>query len=231
MTDVQLDGDIIGSHVLGAVGLSGFVCLSCSARKLRITIPWGSLEKTPTKCEISGVHLVCVPLLPSNANSLCGAGTASDPRCTIRTRAKRSALARYERNFFGGRILGEGPMKNKNRRVELKRRTRAVRMSMEASLRASASASAVEGESSSNDADGDAGDPKHDGSANAEEDIDAAAAAAATADMRNALKMKLKAKAFRNIEASIKQIHLRCEVSEGALSDTEYDGLKYRGLV
>jgi len=224
MTDVQLDGDIIGSHVLGAVGLSGFVCLSCSARKLRITIPWGSLEKTPTKCEISGVHLVCVPLLPSNANSLCGAGTASDPRCTIRTRAKRSALARYERNFFGGRILGEGPMKNKNRRVELKRRTRAVRMSMEASLRASASA--VEGESSSNDADGDAGDPKHDGSANAEEYIDAAAAAAATADMRNALKMKLKAKAFRNIEASIKQIHLRCEVSESALSDTEYPQMK-----
>ncbi len=117
-------------------------------------------------------------------------------------------------------------MKNKNRRVELKRRTRAVRMSMEASLRASASASAVEGASSSNDADGDAGDPKHDGSANTEEDIDAAAAAAATADMRNALKMKLKAKAFRNIEASIKQIHLRCEVSEGALSDTEYPQMK-----
>jgi len=221
LSDVQLDGDIIGSHVLGAVGLSGFVCLSCSARKLRITIPWGSLEKTPTKCEISGVHLVCVPLLPTNANSLCGAGTASDPRCTIRTRAKRSALARYERNFFGGRILGEGPMKNKNRRVMLKRRTRAVRMSMEASLRASA----VEGGNSGNKNDGGASDLQQDESVMREEeeeevDAGAAAAAAATADLRNALKMKLKAKVFRNMEASIKQIHLRCEVSEGALNSS-----------
>lgn len=230
LTDVQLDGDIIGSHVLGAVGLSGFVCLSCSARKLRITIPWGSLEKTPTKCEISGVHLVCVPLLPSNANSLSGAGTAADPRCTIRTRAKRSALARYERNFFGGRILGEGPMKNKNRRVELKRRTRAVRMSMQASLRSSAIEGGTGPRKSGNDGDGDDDLKQKENVLGEEDDVDAsaAAAAAATADLRSALTMKLKAKAFRNIEASIKQIHLRCEVSKGALNSNA-DGHQKQG--
>lgn len=40
LEDVELDGDFIGSHVLGAVGLQGFGVLSCSAkaRKLNFSI-------------------------------------------------------------------------------------------------------------------------------------------------------------------------------------------------
>ena len=211
LENVQLDGDLIGSHVLGAVGLSGFGILSCSARKLHITIPWGSLEKTPTKCEIAGVHLVCVPLLPSNATRMCGAGTAADPRCTLRTRAKRAALARYERNFFAGRILGEGPMKNRNRKAELKRRARAIRMSMESRKLSLASADGGSGNESAED------DNEYDVGAMPYSDPNRNAGT--TGEIRNALKMKLKAKAFRNIEASIRQIHIRCEVAEGALRE------------
>ena len=110
LENVQLDGDLIGSHILGAAGLSDFGVLSCWAKELRIDIPWGSLESSPTRFEISGVHLVCVPLLPSTtARVYGGSGVAGDPRCTLRTRAKRSALARFERNFFAGRIADEGP--------------------------------------------------------------------------------------------------------------------------
>jgi len=211
LENVQLDGDLIGSHVLGAVGLSGFGILSCSARKLHITIPWGSLEKTPTKCEISGVHLVCVPLLPSNATRMCGAGTAADPRCTLRTRAKRAALARYERNFFAGRILGEGPMKNRNRKVELKRRTRAIRMSMESRKPSMVSADGGSGN--------DCAEDDNESDVGAMPYSDPNRSAGTTGEIRNALKMKLKAKAFRNIEASIRQIHIRCEVAKGALRE------------
>ena len=37
-----------------------------------------------------------------------------DPRCSLRTRVKRSALARFERNFFSWRIDGEGPKRPNN---------------------------------------------------------------------------------------------------------------------
>lgn len=139
LEDVELDGDFIGSHILGAVGLQGFGVLSCSAktRKLncstlpmrydfptylnkchsilclvQINIPWANLDE-PTVMEIHGMHLLCVPLLPTTATRIyCGGlGSlhSSRVRCSLRTRAKRSALARFERNFFAGRISGEGP--------------------------------------------------------------------------------------------------------------------------
>jgi len=100
LENVQLDGDLIGSHVLSAVGLSGFAVISCTAEKLRASIPWSKLEKEPTTFELVGLQLVCVPLLPSNACQVFGSGKRLDPRCTLRTRVKRSALARFERNFF-----------------------------------------------------------------------------------------------------------------------------------
>jgi hypothetical protein len=122
LENVQLDGDLIGSHVLSAMGLSGFAVLSCTAKSLRGSIPWGKLEKEPTVVELSGVQLICVPLLPSNATRVFGAGDKHDPRCTLRTRVKRSALARFERNFFAWRIPGEGPMRPEERKRRRRRR-------------------------------------------------------------------------------------------------------------
>ena len=49
LDNVQLDGDLIGSHVLGAVGLSGFGVLSCWAKSVVISVPWKRLEAEPTK--------------------------------------------------------------------------------------------------------------------------------------------------------------------------------------
>ena len=193
LENVQLDGDLIGSHVLGKLGLSGFGILSCSARKLRISIPWGSLERYPTKCEFIGLYLVCVPLLPSNAGRICGAGTRADPRCTLRTRAKRSVLARFERNFFLGKVLGEGPMKNKNRTAALKRKDAAARL--RESLR---------------------------GGNDPEEEVleEGMTKEEQRATAREALKMKIKAKIIRNLEASMKEVHIRCEVAGEALEGT-----------
>lgn len=117
LENVQLDGDLVGSHVLGAVGLSSFGVLSCSAKSIKVSIPWKNLEKEPTRFEIKGVHLVCVPLTPSTANQMYGAGTLVDPRCTLRTRAKRLVLARFERNFWNGQMPGEGPVMKRIQRA------------------------------------------------------------------------------------------------------------------
>ena len=110
LENVQLDGDLLGSFILGSMGLSGFGILSCWAEEVKITIPLKNLEKEPTLIEMRGCHLLCLPLLPSTAHKLYGAGTLSDPRCTLRTRAKRSKLARFEKNYMSGRIPGEGPV-------------------------------------------------------------------------------------------------------------------------
>jgi hypothetical protein len=120
LENVQLDGDLVGSHFLSLVGLgSGFGVLSCSARSITVTVPWGNLEHDPTKFEVSGVHLVCVPLTPATAHCIYGAGTLVDPRCTLRTRAKRLLLARLERNYWNGQVHGEGPpMKRISRAVK-----------------------------------------------------------------------------------------------------------------
>lgn len=83
---------------------------------MTIFVPLKNLEKEPTRFELQGLHSVCVPLLPSTAHKEYGAGTAVEPRCRLRTRAKRSALARYERNYFAERIPGEGPP---NRRIKI----------------------------------------------------------------------------------------------------------------
>ena len=40
------------------------------------------------------------------------------------------------------------------------------------------------------------------------------------ATAREALKMKIKAKIIRNLEASMKEVHIRCEVAGGALEGT-----------
>ena len=42
LENVQLDGDMIGSHVLGALGLQSynFGILSCSVKSIHIHVPW-----------------------------------------------------------------------------------------------------------------------------------------------------------------------------------------------
>ena len=110
LENVQLDGDVLGGHVLGSIGLSGFGILSCWAESVVISIPLRNLEKEVTKIELQGVHLLCTPLLPATAHQSFGAGSNLDPRCTLRTRAKRTKLLRFEKNYLQGRIPGEGPI-------------------------------------------------------------------------------------------------------------------------
>lgn len=52
--NVQLDGDLIGSEIMGAVGLSGFGILSCSAKSMQMVVPWTNLEKEPTRFQLTG---------------------------------------------------------------------------------------------------------------------------------------------------------------------------------
>ena len=70
MENVQLDGDFIGGRILGSIGLSGFGVLSCCAKTVKITVPLNNIEKEPTRIEIKGIHLLCLPLLPSTANKM-----------------------------------------------------------------------------------------------------------------------------------------------------------------
>jgi N-terminal region of Chorein or VPS13 len=113
LENVQLDGDVLGSHILGSIGLSGFGILSCWAKSVVITVPLKNLEKQVTKIEMTGCHLLCLPLLPATAHQSYGAGNNLDPRCTLRTRAKRAKLVRFEKNYLQGRIPGEGPVARK----------------------------------------------------------------------------------------------------------------------
>jgi hypothetical protein len=117
LENVQLDGDLFGSHILGAVGLTSYGVLSCCAKSIEISVPWKSLEITPTKFTVMGIHLVCVPLTPSTAHKHYGSGSVADPLCSLRTRAKRLALARLERNFWNGQIPGEGPVMKRIQRA------------------------------------------------------------------------------------------------------------------
>jgi len=215
LENVQLDGDLIGSHVLSAVGLSGFAVLSCTAEKLRANIPWGRLEKEPTTFEISGVQLICVPLLPSNATRVFGSGTKLDPKCTLRTRVKRSALARYERNFFSWRIPGEGPKRpNQPKKKKTKRKRR---------RRDGGGSSTVAGGDSVNTSVWDEQStlgPASDFSPNeGEETSDEPDDKDLTDAQRNAWRAKLRIKIFRNMELTIRDVHVRCEVREGSLHE------------
>ncbi len=214
LENVQLDGDLIGSHVLSTMGLSGFAVLSCTARTLRFSIPWGKLEKEPTVIELSGVQLVCVPLLPSNAMRVFGSGTRHDPKCTLRTRVKRSALARFERNFFGWRIPGEGPKRPAEKARKRRRRrnqdgTESVRSNMNWDEQSQAGSvftmdfredsSVVSNAESVFTADGGQNDKEF------------------SDGQRNLWRQKLAAKLTKNIHLSWNDVHIRCEVGKNAL--------------
>eukprot|EP00536_Pseudo-nitzschia_multiseries_P006274 jgi/Psemu1/318867/estExt_fgenesh1_pm.C_1300027 len=130
LDNVHLDGDVLGGHVFDKIGLSGFGILSCWAKSLIINVPLKNIEKEKTTIELHGVHLLCLPLLPATAHLSFGAGNVLDPRCTLRTRSKRTKLLRFEKNYLQGRIPGEGPISQrilsavKNVEREQKKKTR-----------------------------------------------------------------------------------------------------------
>jgi hypothetical protein len=221
LENVQLDGELIGSHVLGAVGLQGFGILSCSAQSIKISVPWGNLEKEPTKFEVRGVHLVCVPLMPSTANKMYGAGTTVDPRCRLRTRAKRLTLARFERNYWNGQIPDEGP--------PMKRIVRAVKeVEREHLKRSRKRGSSKKGSVTSEDEEmSEAFDnlvltlDNPDGVSNYSDSEEKNSkdyfAPDDLPELPRDWKVKLREKVFRNMEASMHDVHIRVEVSERGL--------------
>ena len=211
LENVQLDGDLIGSHVLGAAGLSGFGILSCWARTMTIAVPLTNLEKEPTRFELQGLHLICVPLLPATAHKKYGAGTAVDPRCTLRTRAKRSALARYERNYYGGRVPGEGPP-TRRIRIALKEAEKKLNGSI---WRASGKTMKTsDSETNMDDAISDLGSSLF---ADSEVTPNAESVHDDLLLPQRTWKVKMREKIMRNLEVSMKNIHIRCEVSEQGL--------------
>ena len=130
LDNVQLDGDVLSGHVFQKIGLSGFGILSCWAKHVVVTIPLKNVEEEVTKIELHGVHLLCLPLLPATAHLTFGAGSILDPRCTLRTRVKRTKLNQYEKSYMAGKIPGEGPISNRilravrNKEKEIKKRAR-----------------------------------------------------------------------------------------------------------
>lgn len=230
LENVQLDGDLIGSHVLGAVGLSGFGVLSCWAKSLHVSIPWKRLETEPTKIEIRGVHLVCVPLTAATAHQMYGAGTQVDPRCSLRTRAKRLVLARMERNFWNGQIPGEGPpLKRVTRAVQeierdwkkQRRRRRSSRRDTTTSDDESAFEEAIDNlvndmsEADSSFLDSSFQSDVEDRSHN--QSFDSSFSADHLPELPRDWKHKLRDKVLRNLEASLHDLHIRCEVAENGL--------------
>lgn len=217
LDNVQLDGDLIGSHILGAVGLSGFGILSCTAKRLVATIPWGKLEKEPTRFELSGLNIICVPLLPSNADRMFGAGTENDPKCTLKTRAKRSVLARFERNFFSWRIPGEGPPRpprpNQNSRGNNGEDTNKSWDNESQSQRSFYSATSIEDNYIGPDQDGNASV-----SSSGQFEEKEVCHENTTDAQQHTWRQKFVSKIFRNIEVKVNDIHLRCEVVEGSLN-------------
>jgi hypothetical protein len=230
LENVQLDGDLVGSHVLGAVGLSSFGVLSCSAKSIKVAIPWKNLEKDPTRFEIKGIHLVCVPLTPSTANQMYGAGTLVDPRCTLRTRAKRLVLARFERNFWNGQISGEGPV--------MKRIQRAVK-EVERDMKKSSSNKQKrrdKGYSAEEAAMDDlldtlvltlGGDATNESNTSIDASLEQDDASHASnvgdiPELPRDWKVRLREKILRNMEASFHDIHIRLEVPERGL---EFSGM------
>lgn len=216
LENVQLDGDMIGGHILGAFGLSGFGVLSCAAKSVHISVPWKNLEKETTRFEIRGIHLVCVPLIASTANNMYGAGTRQDPLCTLRTRAKRLALSRLERHFWNGLIPGEGPpMKRISRAVkevekEL-RKSRKRRMGRDKKV--------MEGDSDFEDAMDILVDDLQSTSVRTEESEELLGQTDHLPELPRDWKVKLREKILRNMEASIHDTHIRCEVPATSDSD------------
>jgi hypothetical protein len=233
LENVQLDGDLFGSHILGAVGLTSYGVLSCCAKSIEILVPWKSLETTPTKFTVKGVHLVCVPLTPSTANKQYGSGSFSDPQCSLRTRAKRLALSRLERNFWNGQIPSEGPVMKR-----ILRAVKDVERDLSSSKRRSAYKKRSSSTSNTNLSDSEIIDnivyslggslndsnwqyDRRSVTSQSLTSIDGYSETQSECDDLPALprdwKVRLREKVLRNMEASMHDVHIRLEVPEQGL--------------
>lgn len=230
LDNVQLDGDLLGSHILGAVGLSnGFGVVSCAAQSITISVPWNQLETEPTKLTVRGVHLVCVPLTTATAHQLYGAGNVVDPRCSLRTRAKRLVLARMERNFWNGQLPGEGPVMKRIQRAvkeverDLKRHKGRWRMNTSTTSDKSSTATTT-----TTDTDVDAvldqlvyslADNNNNTSTTTSTHpssetttTDSSIIMEDLPELPRDWKVRLREKVMRNLEASVSDLHVRCEI-------------------
>lgn len=244
LENVQLDGDLLGSYILGSMGLSGFGILSCWAESVKIYVPLKNLEKEPTRIEMRGCHLICLPLLPSTANKPYGAGTRSDPRCTLRTRAKRAKLARFEKNYMSGRLPGEGPVAKR-----ILRAAKAVELDLKKKNKRKGSVRKGDEEEEDDasylmslvdDLGGDDAETEplaHQESAPSlggedKRTMDPAGSGTSQVLDLPALprdwKAKLREKVMRNLQASMHDIHVRCEVSQGGLDFCHPDQFKQK---
>ena len=201
------------------MGLSGFGVLSCWARQLQINIPWTNLESEPTSLEVRGVHLICVPLLPATANRVYyyggGGGGVEDSSLSLRTRAKRAALARLERNFFSGRIPGEvdhQEQQQQQQRMQMQQQQQKQGRNGENGDILSYSGRRRQYSSS------------EDIGVDNDEDLIANSVRSNGTSKKTkkearipALKRKLKAKIYGNLVSSVSDVHIRFEVPEGGL--------------
>jgi len=205
LENVQLDGEVLGSMILGAVGLEGFGILSCSAESVKISVPWSNIEREPTKFEVKGIHLVCVPLVPSTAHKLYGGGTQSDPRCTLRARAKRLRLSRLERLFWNGQIPDEGPVMKKIERA-VREVEKDQRRKKEGRRRRNSTPMSSDDE-----------DPTDTNGREVEHALENLVWSDDLPELPRDWKVKLREKLLRNLVASMENVHIRCEVDEGGL--------------
>lgn len=151
------------------------------------------------------MHLICVPLLPSTANRVYYGGGV-DSSLSLRTRAKRAALARFERNFFSGRIPGEDQQQQMMQQQQRNGENGDVVLSYSGRRRQYSSSEDVGVE---------------------EEDFLIGDSARSNDTKSNktkkkearipALKRKLKAKIYGNLVSSVSDVHIRFEVPEGGL--------------
>ena len=98
LDNVDLDGDAIASLMFSDSDYNDFAVLSCQACQLKCSINWGSLEKEPATMEFRSVHLLVVPVSYTSHSKYA---------VMLRSKAKRSALARLERNFLAGKLPDE----------------------------------------------------------------------------------------------------------------------------
>lgn len=156
-------------------------------------------------------------MLPSNATRIHGSGTDKDPKCTLRTRVKRSAIARFERNFFSWRIPGEGPPRpNMDDNNDRRRKQNRKKSSGDSVFSKRNMSSSVKGDDKSYfSASEDYIDDMTEMSINSfNED---AAEQDTNDNHQSARRARFVQKIFRNMEVSIRDLHVRCEVGEGAL--------------
>eukprot|EP00985_Skeletonema_marinoi_P000446 scaffold162_cov117-Skeletonema_marinoi.AAC.1 len=150
------------------------------------------------------MHLICVPLLPTTANRVYYGGGV-DSSLSLRTRAKRAALARFERNFFSGRIPGEDQQQQMQQQQQERNGEDGDVLSYSGRRRQYSSSEDVGVDEEEKDLIGDSVRSNETSKKTKKE------------ARIPALKRKLKAKIYGNLVSSLSDVHIRFEVPEGGL--------------